>query len=173
MLGRLLTPLLLVGLFAIPCLAQTDNASATPGPASPTTPAPANSGTSASKKVWTNENLPAANATGPAANGRQNQNRSTSPNQTADAATVARIRKNLEKLQGQLDDVNAKLKSYKEFQQGEAVSTTAREMNKGVNRVPVDQQIVQLEEKKKQLEAQIGDLYDEARKKGVEPGQLR
>ena len=53
------------------------------------------------------------------------------------------------------------------------MSTANREINKGVNRVPVDQQIVQLQEKKKQLEEQISDLYDEARKKGIDPGMLR
>lgn len=162
MLGRRLTLFLLIGLLGIPCLAQTDNTSGTP---SPTTTTP--------KKVWTNEDLPGAKASASDAGSKRNQNSPANPNQTADTATAARIRKNLEKLQGQLDDVNAKLKSFKEFQQGETVSTTGREVNKGVNRVPVDQQVAQLEEKKKQLEAQIGDLYDEARKKGVEPGQLR
>ncbi|MGB9516145.1 MAG: hypothetical protein WBQ61_02925 [Candidatus Acidiferrum sp.] len=46
-------------------------------------------------------------------------------------------------------------------------------MSKGYSRTPVDQQISQLQEKKKQLEAQIGDLLDEARKKHIDPGQLR
>jgi hypothetical protein len=37
----------------------------------------------------------------------------------------------------------------------------------------VDQQITSLQDKKKQLEVKIGALLDEARKKGVQPGDLR
>ena len=168
MLARLCVPLFLAGLFAIPCAARFQNQ---PAPESNSTaPATTNSGSTSSspKKVWTNEDIPSAKL--PA--DKRNQN-SAAPKQTADAATVERIRKALLKLQSQLDDVNKKLKSYNDFTKGEAVSSGSREMDKGVSRVPVDQQISQLEEKKKQLEGQIGDLYDEARKKGIDPGQLR
>ncbi|MGB7495998.1 MAG: hypothetical protein WBR14_22885 [Candidatus Acidiferrum sp.] len=65
------------------------------------------------------------------------------------------------------------MKSYAEFLHGDPVSSGARDMSKGYSRTPVDQQISQLQEKKKQLEAQIGDLLDEARKKHIDPGQLR
>ena len=47
------------------------------------------------------------------------------------------------------------------------------EIPTGYVRVPVNQQIPALEEKKKKLQGQIDDLLDEARKKGIEPGQLR
>jgi hypothetical protein len=39
--------------------------------------------------------------------------------------------------------------------------------------VPVNQQITSLTDKKKQLEGKIDALLDEARKKGVQPGDLR
>jgi uncharacterized protein (UPF0335 family) len=120
--------------------------------------------------VWTNEDLPVAKSV---AVPRGQANQSSNGTVKADAATVERIRKNLERLQDQLDDVEKKLKSYKEFLEGETVSTGARDMGKGVVRTPVDQQIAQLQDKKKKLEDQIGDLYDEARKKGIDPGQLR
>jgi hypothetical protein len=168
MLARLAAPLFLAGLLAVPCVAQSQNQSA---PDSNTSaPATTNSGSTSSspKKVWTNEDIPSVKASAD----KRNQN-STAPKQTADPATVDRIRKSLQKLQSQLDDVNKKLKGYNDFMKGEAVSTGSREIDKGVNRVPVDQQIAQLQEKKKQLEEQIGDLYDEARKKGIDPGQLR
>ncbi len=93
--------------------------------------------------------------------------------QPADPATVARIKKDLKKLQTQLDDVNSKLKSYKEFQEGEPVSKGERDLSKGYSRIPVDQQMEKLLKKKKELQTQIGDLVDEARKKGIDPGQLR
>jgi len=65
------------------------------------------------------------------------------------------------------------LKSYKQFEDGEPVSKGERDTSKGYSRTPVDQQMSQLLDKKKQLATQIGDLLDEARKKGIDPGQLR
>lgn len=38
---------------------------------------------------------------------------------------------------------------------------------------PVADQIQQLEDKKKQIQDQMDAVLDEARKKGIEPGQLR
>src|SRR5208282_5262731 len=101
---------------------------------------------------------------------QRNKNYHRSPDPPADPA---QIKKSLEKIQGQLDDVIKKLKTYNEFQDGEAVSKGERDLDKSYSRTPVDQQMAKLLDKKKDLEAQIGDLVDEARKKGVDPGQLR
>jgi hypothetical protein len=171
MLGRLFTPLCLLGLLSVPSVAQSQNDASAPSPPPTATPAPTSSPTpTPPKKVWTNDDLPSSK--GSQAD-KKNANFRTTPTQNVDPATVDRIRKSLEKLQTQLDEVNKKLKSYKEFQSGEPVSTDARELNKGISRTPVDQQLTQLEDKKKQLETQISDLNDEARKKGIDPGQLR
>jgi hypothetical protein len=142
---------------------------------SPATSAPASSTDTAAppKKVWTNDNVRGAKGSVSVVGDKHNKNYKMTPPQTADPATVARIKKDLDKLQTQLDDTNKKLKTYKEFQEGEAVSRGERDMSKGYSRVPVDQQMSLLVEKKKLLEGQIGDLLDEARKKGIEPGQLR
>lgn len=167
MMARLLTSLFSLAVLATPSLAQSPSE---PAPAA--TPAPANSPAPSTKKVWTNEELPAGKG-GVSVVGDKKKQNSPAPGQTADAATVDRIRKNLEKLQDQLEDINKKLKSYKEFLAGEPVSTGSVDFDKGITRVPVDQQVLQLQDKKKKLEAQISDLYDEARKKGIDPGQLR
>ena len=167
---------LLFLLAASTCVAQSsqDTSNSPANGAKPATSAPDSSNSTGEKKkpkkVWTNDDVPSAK---PGATDKRGATSRATPSQTVDSATVQRIRKSLEKLEGQLDDVKKKLKSYREFQEGEPVSTADREINKGVNRVPVDQQIVQLQEKKKQLEAQISDLYDEARKKGLDPGMLR
>ena len=79
----------------------------------------------------------------------------------------------MQKLQSQLADANLKLESYKKFLQGENVSYSGRDTGKGYSRTPVEQQMATLQEKKKQLELQIDALYEEARKKEIEPGQLR
>lgn len=176
MLGRALVALFALtvpGTLARPCLAQTDiTAAGNSTPAATSNATPPASPTPTPKKVWTNDDVPSAKPGASAADKRGSTSRAAA-SETVDTATVQRIRKSLEKLEGQLDDVNKKLKAYKDFQEGEPVSTAEREIHKGVNRVPVDQQIVQLREKKKQLEGQISDLYDEARKKGIDPGMLR
>ncbi|HEY2117958.1 MAG TPA: hypothetical protein VGH37_02130 [Candidatus Acidoferrum sp.] len=129
--------------------------------------------TATSKKVWTNENL--ANASGKVSvvGDKRNQKYAVTPDKPADPATVTRIHDSLKKLQTQLDGVNQQLVSFKEFQEGGTVSKADNEIPQGYTRVPVNQQIPVLEEKKKKLQAQIDDLLDEARKKGIEPGQLR
>jgi hypothetical protein len=91
----------------------------------------------------------------------------------ADPATIAKYRNSLQKLQVQLDDVNKQLRLYDDFTEGKAVSEGSRDMSHGYSRTPVDQQAAKLREKKKQLEDQMDGLYEEARKKGIESGQLK
>jgi len=166
---------LLCGSLALPCAAQSDPASSSgPTPSggtaadsflSPTANAP--------KKVWTNDNL--GDAAGPVSvvGDKRNQKYNMTHSKPGDPATAAKIRENLQKLQAQLDDANKKLAAYEAFQEGELVSTGGRDVSKGYSRAPVDQQKASLEVKKKDLEAKIDALFEEARKKGIEPGQLR
>jgi peptidoglycan hydrolase CwlO-like protein len=172
MLGRLLTFALLSAFLVSVSLAQSqDNPpSQTPGPSSSSPDSTATPPTP--KKVWTNEDMSSVKG-GVSVVGKRNQNYKLTPAQTADPATVDRFKKGLQKLQTQLDDVNAKLASYKQFQEGEHVSTGERDMSKAYSRTPVDQQIAQLQKKQTDLTTQIGDLLDEARKKGIDSSQLR
>ncbi|HMD43491.1 MAG TPA: hypothetical protein VKH45_10475 [Candidatus Acidoferrum sp.] len=129
--------------------------------------------TPTAKKVWTNDNLAGASGKVSVVGDNRNQKYTATPQKPADPATVSRIRESLKKLQTQLDGVNLQLASFKEFQEGEAVSKSSDEIPSGYTRVPVNQQIPVLEEKKKKLQVEVDDLLDEARKKGIEPGQLR
>lgn len=170
MLSRLLKASALLALLFAPISARTQDAGSS---AASTVPASAGGTSSVTpKKIWTNEDLGGKGGVSVVGD-KRNQNYHMTSDAPADPATVTRIKKSLERLQTQLDDVNAKLKSYKQFQDGESVSTGARDISKGYSRTPVDQQIAQLQEKKKQLEDHIGKLVDEARKKGIDPGQLR
>ena len=176
MLGRLLTSFLIIATLSLPVLARPQDTPTAQNVAPVVTPAstPAAPTTAtAPKKVWTNEDLAGTKGGISVVGDKSNKNYHMGSNAPADPATVARIKKSLDKLQTQLDDVNNKLKSYKQFQDGEAVSTGERDTSKGYSRTPVDQQMNQLLNKKKELESQIGDLLDEARKKGIDPGQLR
>ncbi len=174
MFGRLLSPLFVFSILAFPTLPQSQD---NPPAQSPSTAssAPGNTAPAANppKKVWTNDDVSGTKNGVSVVGDKRNLNYHLSPAHPADAATVDRIKKNLQKLQGQLDEVNSKLKSYKQFENGDAVSKGERDLSKGYSRTPVDQQMTQLLDKKNVLESQIGDLLDEARKKGIDPGQLR
>ena len=173
MVRWLLTLVLLLVSLAAPSAAQTNGANssgqsssnaATPEPASK--PAP---GTP--KRVWTNDNLSEASRKISVVGAKSDQRyQLTKP---ADPATVERIRKELKKLQGQVEEIKKQLASYKEFQEGEAVSASGYQVDKGYGRIPVEQQMIMLGKKKKDLETQIDEQLDEARKKGIDPGQLR
>jgi hypothetical protein len=168
---------------AASCAAQSSGASSSPAsqePASAQTPPPAATALPASpsdakkpKKVWTNDNVSGASGTVSVVGDSRNSNYKATPEKPADPQVVARIRKDLDKLRDQMAEVDSKLAVYKDFQNGEAVSTNVRQLDKGIGRVPIDQQISALQEKKKELRGKIDVLLDEAREKGVLPGQLR
>lgn len=162
------------------CFAQNPAPSASPA-ASPT---PATSpiatqdaappvDTKKTKKVWTNEDV--SGLTGPVSVVGNSKNLGKGGSEgKADGQYIANTRKQLGKLQSQLDDTDKQLRDLKDFSEGKAPTTSSGyQINKGYNRVPVDQQITSLQDKKKQLEGKIGALLDEARKKGVQPGDLR
>ena len=158
------------------CFAQS------PTPATDSTaqnqPAPSSTTDSAAKnpppkKVWTNENLSQSGGKVSVIGDTRNQKYTMTPAKPADPATISRIRESLDKLQGQLENVNKQLTAFREFQEGEPVVKGSEDAQKGYSRMPVNQQMTVLQEKRKKLETQIDALFDEARKKGIDPGQLR
>lgn len=159
-------------------LAAGSTAAQSPDTSSPP-PAPtpkdstAASDTTKPKKVWTNENLSGASGTVSVVGDPKSKPKTTS-SKPADAQYIASTRKQLEKLQSQIADADKQITDLTNFSKGEP-STDAGgiKLNKGYNREPIEVQIHVLQEKKKDLQAQIDALLDEARKKGVEPGQLR
>jgi hypothetical protein len=145
---------------------------ASPAPAS--SPArPPNADAKKAKKVWTNDDV--HELSGPVSVVGNSKNLGeVGRDSKADGQYIANTRKELQKLRSQLDDANKQLRDLKDFSEGKAPATTSGyPINKGYNRVPVDQQITSLEDHTKQLRDKIDALADEARKKGVEPGDLR
>jgi hypothetical protein len=124
-------------------------------------------------KVWTNENLAEANGHVSVVGDPKNASKGGGSGQLADPQYIANTRKQLEKLQSELADTDKKLADLKKFTAGESVSYSGYQYRKGYDREPVDAKIRDLEEKKKQTQAKIDSLLDEARKKGIDPGQLR
>jgi hypothetical protein len=167
----LLVPILLFAAFAA---AQSPTPSS-PAPASPSQNPPPPDETKKPKKVWTNDNLSDANGAvsivGDAKNGPKTK---PNPAKPADAQYIASLRKQLSKLQEQIVDVDKQLGDLTNFSKGEPSSSASGiKLNKGYNREPIEVQMRALQEKKKELQAKTDALLDEARKKGVEPGQLR
>jgi hypothetical protein len=143
--------------------------SAQPKAASVTTPVDAKK----PKKVWTNDDVYSLSGPVSVVGNSKNAGKAGS-DAKADPQYIANTRKQLEKLQSQLDDTDKQLADLKDFSDGKGATTSGGyEFTKGYNRVPVDQQITSLEAKKNQLQGKIDALLDEARKKGVEPGDLR
>ena len=175
MIRRTSLLLLLCGFVPLLSVAQ-DNPTTSPSVSkqsaqAPPEPAPASSAKNEKpKKVWTNDDMKTAGDVSVVGDKGNQKYTMTKP---ADAATIAKYRNNLRKLQVQLDDVNKQLKLYGDFTEGKPVSENGRDMSHGFSRTPVDQQTAKLREKKKQLEDQMDELYEEARKKGIESGQLK
>jgi hypothetical protein len=164
------------------CFAQNP-ASANSSPSSPVpatsptqTPDPTAPGApdaKKTKKIWTNEDV--NGLTGPiSVVGNSKNLGKTGTGAKADPQYIAKTKKELVRLRSQLDDADKQLADLKDFSEGKAPTTSSGyQINKGYNREPVDQQITGLQDKKKQLQDKINALLDEARKKGVEPGDLR
>jgi len=158
-------------LFASVCVSAQ---SPDPGPspsAAPDASSPANP--KKPKKVWTNENLPRSPDSVSVVGDPKNRPR---PGKAAarDDAYAAGVRKQLDKLQKQIDDVSKQLVDLRNFSQGDpSNNASGMTLKRNYNREPIAAQLRALEDKKKDLQRQMDKLLDEARKKGVEPGQLR
>jgi|SRR5580700_4697198 hypothetical protein len=162
------------------CFAESPASFQSAGPAPATSPArppnvdaPAPGDAKKTKKVWTNDDV--SGLSGPVSVVGNSKNLGKGdPDSKADGQYIANTRKELRKLESQLDDTNKQLRDLQDFSEGKAPATpSGYPINKGYNRVPVDQQISSLDGQSKQLRAKIDALVDEARKKGVEPGDLR
>jgi hypothetical protein len=127
------------------------------------------------KKVWTNENLGGAGGTVSVVGDPKSKPKPVSSGKTANAGYIAQVRKQLEKYQDQIVDIDKQLLDLKNFSEGEpsTKATSGIKLNKSYNREPIEVQIRTLQDQKKDIEAKIDALLDEARKKGVESGDLR
>ena len=175
MLRSLSVPLFLLVFAAAPAAAQTTDPSSPP-PASQTQNPPASADAKKTKKVLTNEDL--SNSTGKISVVGNGQNSPGSKpkaaaSKAANAQYVTSVRNQLEKLLKQIVDVDKQITDLKNFKAGEPTTNSSGvQLDKRYEREPVEVQIRALQEKKKDLQSKVDALYDEARKKGVESGEL-
>jgi|SRR6266480_5783367 len=174
MLRSLSLPILALFLTALPAVAQTTDSNARP-PASQPPNSTASSDAKKPKKVWTNEDISkSTNGVSVVGDAKDKDKPKPVAPRTANAQYVASIRKQLEKLQKKLEDVDKQITDLKNFKAGEpSTRASGIELDKRYQREPIEVQIRALQNKKKDLQSKIDALYDEARKKGVEPGELR
>jgi len=163
---------LAVLLVALQATAQSQDPAASP-PESKPQDSPAPTEAKKPKKVVTNEDLPKSVGEISVVGDAKGAPKATS-GKPANAQYVGSVRGQLEKLQKQIDDVDKQIVDLKNFRDGEP-STTASgvKFDKSVEREPIEVRIRALQNQKKDLQSKIDALLDEARKKGVEPGELR
>lgn len=158
-------------------LASAPSPAAVPTPTSPK-PRP--------KRVWTEENLGETSGTisivgtAPSASknpARPRQSKATSGKSSdgsVDAQTLAKLRRELQRLQSDLAIVDRQLGDLKDFSKGD--SKNAGNLRSDPSRYStssLEEQLRHLQEAKAKIQAAIDELFDAARASGIEPGQLR
>ena len=177
--------LLLLLLVCVPpalCWAQSEQA--TPPPANqPATPVangqtpPAAGKTDKTKKVWTNEEV--GDLQGPVSVvGTKHSPEGPTQSSQSEAADsrrgkIQRYRAAIAELRKKIDAADKRITQYKNFKADDSGPNGGINPNKGYSMVPLDEQVKQLEEKKKQMLASIEELENQAKKEGIEPGELR
>jgi 3-dehydroquinate synthase class II len=171
-------------LAGVPCLAQSQDSSASaPTPAKPAAAAkaatPAVVEKKKPKKVWTNDSVSAIPG-GVSVVGEGNQSgASAAPQKDLSGAEdvrqkqIAGYRDQIRQMQGQIDAADKRIAQLKNFKAEDTSPSGGIKMNQGYNMVPLEDQVKQLEDKKKQLQAKIEDVENEARKNGIDSGDLR
>jgi hypothetical protein len=159
-----------VASFPSSALLSQDSASSQSQPATTTHEDPKKT-----KKVWTNDNLGDVSGSaisqvgepknGPSAKGAPA--RPTSPQE------IVTYRKQLAALQAQLAGVDKQIADLKSFSKGETPGASGLQLHKRYSTESIEDQVRKLEEKRKSLTAQAEVVFDAARKRGIDPGQLR
>jgi hypothetical protein len=133
-----------------------------------------------SKKVWTNDEIGSVkggvSVVGDGRQGEPSRSRAEEPSensQDAHAETVRKYRNQIRQLQDQIVAADRRIEQLKGFKGENTSPSGGININQGYNMVPVEEQVKQLEEKKRKLEAKIEDVEVEAGRNGVNPGELR
>jgi hypothetical protein len=132
------------------------------------------------KKVWTNEEVGNLQGTvsvvgtkGPGDGSGQTSTSGTRGTVDSRRGKILRYRAAIAELQKKIDAGDARITQLKNFKADDSSPNGGINPNRGYNMIPLDEQVKQLEAKKKQLLASIEDLENQAKKEGIEPGELR
>jgi hypothetical protein len=197
MLRYLFTTCFLFVFATLACAAQSSSGSGQSSQSQPQAPAPSSTtspdakGQPADKnsakdkkkpkKVWTEDDISKvggnisvvgdSSSSGPAKSSSQpggaSSDNSTPGNQ------VEYYRDQIRQLQAQIDATDKKITDLRNFKADNSSASGGINPNHGYSMTSIPDQIKQLEDKKKQIQDKMDAVTDEARKKGIEPGQLR
>jgi chromosome segregation ATPase len=137
------------------------------------------------KKVWTNEEMPTlqgkisvvgdpemANASSESRKWNTDSDAANGSNLEREKA-IANYREQLRQLREQQDGIDKKITDFRNFKADNASPSGGINVRNRYTMTPAEDQIRQLEDQKKQIQAKIDAIEDEARKNGIEPGELR
>ena len=128
------------------------------------------------KKVWTDDDLSKLKGDVSVVGNANSSGRNTishSEESSRGTGSAQQYRSRLAQLQSQMDATDQKITELKNIESGSTSGNSGLQLHHGYNTIPLPDQIKSLEEKKQEIQAQMDALYDEARKNGIEPGQLR
>jgi len=132
------------------------------------------------KKVWTNEEVGTLQGTVSVVGTEHAADGKTkSSGDDTRAATdprrgkIQRYRAAIAELRKKIEAGDQRITQLKNFKADDSSASGGINPNGRYNMIPLDEQVKQLEAKKKQLEASIEELENQAKKEGIEPGELR
>lgn len=131
------------------------------------------------KKVWTNDDLDGISAqvsvVGEPANSAAKRNSNNAPGNRGQSAARAAdyFRSQLMQLYSQLKAIDKELGHLRNFKAENTAPSEGIVRQRCCSTISIGDQIGQLEAARKKVQAQIDDVGDQARKMGIEPGQLR
>jgi chromosome segregation ATPase len=176
---------LLTLLASVPCRAQSQDSSASapaaskPAPAATAKATPAAGDKKKARKVWTNDNVSSIHGGVSVVGGANQGDAAGAPQRDLSGAGEARqkqiagYRDQIRQMQAQIEAADKRIAQLKNFKAEDTSPSGGINMNQRYNMVPLEDQVKQLEDKKKQLQAKIEDVENEARKNGIESGDLR
>jgi hypothetical protein len=134
------------------------------------------------RKVWTEDDISKvggisvvgdSSASAQAPGRSSSQPSGSSSDDSAEGKQLNYYRDQLRSLQVQLDATDKKIDALRNFKADNSSASGGINPNHGYSMTPIPDQIKQLQDQKKQIQDKIDAVVDEARKKGLEPGQLR
>jgi hypothetical protein len=129
------------------------------------------------KKIWTNDELGSVsgpvNVVGEASASSGGVKTSSARPSEARQQMIESYRSQIQQAQEQIDAADKRIAQLKNFKADNTNPSGGINPNQGYNMVPLEEQVRQLEDKKKKLQSKIDEIENDARKNGIEPGELR
>lgn len=169
-----------------PAQSQADSTTPQTGPAPAVAMAPVpgvqGAGKKKPKKVWTNDEIKSAKSEASVVGDTHKSGAPYSYTREHDGENdkenlhqqqVEECRSQIRDLSDRIAAVDKRIAQLKDFKADNTSASGGINMHQRYNMVPLADQVKQLEDAKKQLQAQIEDIENEARKNGIAPGELR